>query len=102
LQGSDDPAKRSLPGAVSRLRVALTNHDALDEIVTGLMGGVILYDHRPAVPLDRKLTDMSTLEGIVTAVIVAVSFVGIAVVVLVRRAARRIDLDPRYDDPTSQ
>jgi hypothetical protein len=44
---------------------------------------------------------MSTLEGIVTAVVVVVSFVGIAVVALVRRAARRIDLDPRYDDRTS-
>jgi hypothetical protein len=43
---------------------------------------------------------MSTVEGIATAVIVVFSFVGIAVVVLVRRAARRIDLDPRYDDPT--
>jgi hypothetical protein len=42
---------------------------------------------------------MSTLEGIVTAVVVVVSFVGIAVVCLVRRAARRLDLDPRYDDP---
>jgi hypothetical protein len=45
---------------------------------------------------------MSTLEGIVTAVVVVVSFIGIAVVILVRRAARRIDLDPRYDDPTSR
>jgi cation transporter-like permease len=44
---------------------------------------------------------MSTLEGIATAVVMLVSFVGIAVVVLVRRAARRVDLDPRYDDPTS-
>jgi multisubunit Na+/H+ antiporter MnhC subunit len=42
---------------------------------------------------------MSTLEGIVTTVVVGASFVGIALVVLVRRAARRIDLDPRYDDP---
>lgn len=46
---------------------------------------------------------MSTLEGIVTAVIVLLSFVGIAVVVLVRHADRRsdpdpIDQDPRYDD----
>ena len=64
-------------------------------------------------PLDRELTSrspdetgavahMSTLEGIVTAVVVVLSFFGIAVVVLVRRAARRIDLDPRYDDPTSR
>ena len=45
---------------------------------------------------------MSTLEGIVTAVVVVLSFFGIAVVVLVRRAARRIDLDPRYDDPKSR
>ena len=45
---------------------------------------------------------MSTLEGIATTVVVAVSFVGIAVVVLVRRAARRIDLDPRYDEPASR
>jgi hypothetical protein len=45
---------------------------------------------------------MTTLEGIVTAVIVGLSFVGIAVVALVRRAARRIDLDPRYDDPTNR
>jgi len=45
---------------------------------------------------------MSTLEGIVTALVVAVSFAGIAVVALVRRAARRIDLDPRYDDPTDR
>jgi hypothetical protein len=45
---------------------------------------------------------MSTLEGIVTAVVVVPSFVGIAVVVLLRRAARRTDLDPRYDDPTSR
>jgi hypothetical protein len=45
---------------------------------------------------------MSTFEGIVTAVVVALSFVGIAVMVLLRRAARRIDLDPRYDDPTSR
>jgi hypothetical protein len=44
---------------------------------------------------------MSTLEGIVTAVVMLVSFGGIAVVVLMRRAARRSDLDPRYDDPTS-
>jgi len=46
---------------------------------------------------------MSTLEGIVTAVVVVLSFVGIAVAVLVRRAARRIpiELDPRYDDSTS-
>ena len=45
---------------------------------------------------------MSTIEGIVTAVIVVLSFVGFAVVVLTRRAARRIDLDPRYDDHTSR
>jgi hypothetical protein len=45
---------------------------------------------------------MSTLEGIVTAVIVIASFVGITVMALVRRSARRIDLDPRYDDPTSR
>jgi hypothetical protein len=45
---------------------------------------------------------MSTVEGIVTAVVVVLSFVGIAGVLLVRRAARRIDLDPRYDDPTSR
>jgi hypothetical protein len=44
---------------------------------------------------------MSTLEGIVTALVVGLSFVGIAMVFLARRAARRIDLDPRYDDPTS-
>jgi hypothetical protein len=45
---------------------------------------------------------MSTLEGIVTAVVVVVSFVGIAAVALMRRAARRIDMDPRYDDPTNR
>jgi hypothetical protein len=47
---------------------------------------------------------MSTLEGIVTAVVVVLSFVGIAVAALVRRADRRIssELDPRYDDPTSR
>jgi hypothetical protein len=45
---------------------------------------------------------VSTLEGIVTAVVVLVSFVGIAVVGLLRRAARRIDLDPRYDDPSGR
>jgi multisubunit Na+/H+ antiporter MnhC subunit len=47
---------------------------------------------------------MSTPEGVVTAVVVGLSFVGIAVVVLVRRAARRIpiELDPTYDDPTSR
>ena len=44
---------------------------------------------------------MSTLEGIVTAMIVVGSFVGISVVVLVRRADRRtpVERDPRYDDP---
>jgi hypothetical protein len=41
---------------------------------------------------------VSTLEGVMTAVVVLVSFAGIAVVALVRRAARRMDLDPRYDD----
>jgi hypothetical protein len=47
---------------------------------------------------------MSTLEGIVTALIVVGSFVGITVVVLVRRADRRapIELDPRYDDPADE
>jgi hypothetical protein len=45
---------------------------------------------------------MSTLEGIVTALVVVLSFVGFAVVAVLRRAARRIDLDPRYDDPTSR
>jgi hypothetical protein len=47
---------------------------------------------------------VSTLEGIVTAVVVALSFIGIAVVVLVRRADRRIpiELDPKHDDPTSR
>jgi hypothetical protein len=45
---------------------------------------------------------MSTLEGVVTAVIVALSFVGIVVVVLLRRTARRIDLDPRHDDTTNR
>jgi hypothetical protein len=45
---------------------------------------------------------MSTLEGIMTALVVAVSFIGIAVVALVRRAARRTDLDPRYDDPANR
>lgn len=47
---------------------------------------------------------MSTLEGIVTTVIVVLSFVGIAVAMVVRRAAHQIpsDLDPRYDDSASQ
>jgi len=45
---------------------------------------------------------MSTLEGVATTVVVVLSFVGIAVVALLRRAARRIDMDPRYDDPTSR
>ena len=47
---------------------------------------------------------MNTLEGIVTAVVVVGSFVGITVVGLVRRADRRtpIELDPRYDDPADQ
>jgi hypothetical protein len=44
---------------------------------------------------------MTTLEGIVTALIVVGSFVGASVVLLVRRADRRapLELDPRYDDP---
>jgi hypothetical protein len=47
---------------------------------------------------------MSTLEGIVTALVVVGSFVGMTVVLLVRRADRRapIELDPRYDDPADQ
>ena len=45
---------------------------------------------------------MSTLEGVVTAVVVVVSFVGVAVVVLARRAARRIDMDPRNDEPANR
>jgi len=47
---------------------------------------------------------MSTLEGIVTALVVVGSFVGIAAVGLVRRADRRapIELDPRYDDPADE
>ena len=47
---------------------------------------------------------MTTLEGIVTALIVVGSFVGVSVVLLVRRADRRapIELDPRYDDPADQ
>ena len=51
---------------------------------------------------------MSTLEGIVTAVVVVVSFAGIAgiagiaVVALVRGVARWIDVDPRYDDPANR
>jgi hypothetical protein len=47
---------------------------------------------------------MSTLEGIVTTVVVVASLIGIAVAVLVRRAARRIpsELDPRYDDPAGR
>jgi hypothetical protein len=47
---------------------------------------------------------VTTIEGIVTAVVVVFSFVGIAVAAFARRAARRIppELDPRYDDPTSR
>jgi beta-lactamase regulating signal transducer with metallopeptidase domain len=47
---------------------------------------------------------MTTIEGIVTALVVVGSFVGITVVVLVRRADRRtpIELDPRYDDPADE
>jgi hypothetical protein len=45
---------------------------------------------------------MSTLEGIVTGLVVVLSFVGIAVVALLRRTARRIDMDPRNDDLTSR
>jgi hypothetical protein len=47
---------------------------------------------------------MTTLEGIVATLVVAGSFVGIAVVLLVRRADRRapIELDPRYDDPADE
>ncbi len=47
---------------------------------------------------------MTTLEGIVTAMVVVLSFLGIAVAVVVRRAAHRIpiELDPRNDDPTSR
>ncbi len=46
---------------------------------------------------------VSTLEGIMTGLVVMVSFVGIALVVLVRRAERRtpIDVDSMHDDPTS-
>ncbi len=45
---------------------------------------------------------VSTLEGIVTGVIVVLSFAGIAVAAVVRRAAHRIppDLDPRHTGST--
>jgi hypothetical protein len=45
---------------------------------------------------------MSTLEGILAAVIVLLSFVGVATLVVLRRAAHRIDTDPRYEDPRSR
>jgi hypothetical protein len=47
---------------------------------------------------------VSTLEGIVTGLVVMVSFVGIALVVLVRRAERRtpIEVDSMHDDPPSR
>ena len=43
---------------------------------------------------------MTTLEGIATAVVVVLSFVGFGVAAVVRRSARRIpsDLDPRNDN----
>jgi hypothetical protein len=43
---------------------------------------------------------MTTPEAVVTVAIFVLSFIGIAVGVVVRRSARRIppDLDPRYDD----
>jgi hypothetical protein len=48
---------------------------------------------------------MSTPEGIVTGLVVALSFVGIAVVILVRRADRLTSTElenPTHDDPTSR
>jgi len=47
---------------------------------------------------------MSTIEGVVAAMVVVFSFVGVAVAVVVRRAAGRTpsDLDPRHDDRRSR
>jgi hypothetical protein len=47
---------------------------------------------------------MTTLEGIVTGVVVAVSFIGMALVALVRRADRRapVEMDSTHDDPNSR
>jgi hypothetical protein len=47
---------------------------------------------------------VTTPEGIVTAVVVVLSFIGFGAVVLARRRDRRgpIEPDPRYDDPTSR
>jgi hypothetical protein len=47
---------------------------------------------------------VTTLEGIVTAVVVVLSFVGIAAGLVARSRDRRTPLepDPRYDDLTGQ